>query len=293
MDGCRFQRHFEMATGTGKTITSLLCLQTFFAEEPYGLAIILCPYIHLVTQWKEETDKFNLESVLCFGKRVAWNSLLHLRLQEIALAKRFQIDSPKKLTVISTYATFFSKSFQQILSQINRPIMIVADEVHNLGSSSRLLNLPMNVKYRLGLSATPERFGDEEGTKGLFDYFGGVVYTLDLHTAIFDLKVLSRYTYEIYFVQLNDAEFQEYKELTRQIAQFISAEKQLTNSTQLESLLSKRSTVLNTAYAKLELLRELIGHHAKVKKTLFYCAPGQIKKVNMLLNREFNIICHR
>lgn len=283
----------EMATGTGKTITSLLCLQVFFAEEPYGIAIILCPYIHLVTQWKEDIDTFNIESVLCFGHQKEWVPLLETGLHEMALAKRLRVESPKKLAFISTYASFFSTSFQERLSNLSLPIMIVADEAHNVGTDARLFALPANVNYRLGLSATPERFGDEEGTKGLFDYFGGVVYRLDLHAAIFDLEVLSHYTYEIHFVQLSDAEFEEYKELSRQIAQIITSSKNGDYSIRIETLLSRRSIILNTAYAKLDKLRELLQNNSAITKTLFYCAPGQIIEVNRMLTKEFNIVSHQ
>ncbi len=282
----------EMATGTGKTITSLLCLQVFFAEEPYGIAIILCPYIHLVTQWKQDVDKFNIESVLCFDQRKKWEPQLETKLQEIKLAKRFGLDT-KKLAIIATYATFFSGSFQKQLSKFILPMMIIADEAHNIGTDSRLLALPDHASYRLGLSATPERFGDEEGTKGLFDYFGGIVYRLDLKTAIFDLNALSHYTYEIHFVQLSDSEFEEYNDLTKQIAQIITSSDKKESPTQLEILLSRRSNILNTAHAKLDKLRELLRNENIIRKTLFYCAPGQIRDVNRLLTHEFNIMSHQ
>jgi superfamily II DNA or RNA helicase len=283
----------EMATGTGKTITALLCLQLFYNEDPCGIAVILCPYIHLVTQWKEEVDKFGIESVLCFGQQRQWSPLLRTRVEEIKMAKRLGVEKPKKLAIISTYATFFSTTFQERLATFNLPLMLVADEAHNIGTSSRLHALPPQAHFRLGLSATPERFGDEEGTKGLFDFFGGVVFRLGLREAIFDLEVLSHYTYEIHFVQLSDTEFEEYKELTRQIAQLISDPKHHEGSPQLESLLSKRSTILNTAYAKLDKLRELLSNNQDIKKTLFYCAPGQITEVNRVLAREFKIVSHQ
>ena len=289
----KYKGILEMATGTGKTITALLCLQVFYTEEPCGIAVILCPYIHLVTQWKDEVDKFGIESVLCFDQQRKWSPLLQTRLQEMAMAKRLGVENPKKLAIISTYDTFFSETFQERLSNFNLPLMLVADEAHNIGTYSRLHALPSQAHFRLGLSATPERFRDEAGTKGLFDYFGGVVFRIQLRQAIFDLEVLSHYTYDIHFVQLSDTEFDEYKELTRQIAQLISNVEQAESSSQLESLLSKRSTVLNTAYAKLDKLRELLRNGREIRKTLFYCAPGQITEVNRLLTREFNIMCHQ
>ena len=48
--------------------------------------------------------------------------------------------------------------------------MLIADEVHGLGSENQACALFPTAKYRLGLSATPQRWYDEVGTKRLFDY---------------------------------------------------------------------------------------------------------------------------
>lgn len=42
-----------MATGTGKTITSLNCLLEIYKRNGYYKAIILVPTITLVEQWKK------------------------------------------------------------------------------------------------------------------------------------------------------------------------------------------------------------------------------------------------
>ena len=50
---------FAMATGTGKTITSLNCLLEIYKRNGYYKAIILVPTITLVNQWEKECEKFN------------------------------------------------------------------------------------------------------------------------------------------------------------------------------------------------------------------------------------------
>lgn len=50
---------FAMATGTGKTITSLNCLLEIYKRNGYYKAIILVPTITLVNQWEQECHKFN------------------------------------------------------------------------------------------------------------------------------------------------------------------------------------------------------------------------------------------
>lgn len=53
---------FAMATGTGKTITSLNCLLEIYKHSDYYKALILVPTITLVEQWEKECRKFHLNS---------------------------------------------------------------------------------------------------------------------------------------------------------------------------------------------------------------------------------------
>src|SRR5690606_16915815 len=54
-------------------------------------------------------------------------------------------------------------------------LFLVADEVHALGSAERRKIFDLATGPRLGLSATPRRAGDFEGTEAIFEHFGGVV----------------------------------------------------------------------------------------------------------------------
>ena len=47
---------------------------------------------------------------------------------------------------------------------------------HNLGSEGFITDPPEFFDYRLGLSATPIRQYDEEGTAQLFEFFGPIVF---------------------------------------------------------------------------------------------------------------------
>ena len=55
--------------------------------------------------------------------------------------------------------------------------MLIADEVHRLGSKHFSKIFEIKSGSRLGLSATPERFGDPEGTDRILGYFGKVLPT--------------------------------------------------------------------------------------------------------------------
>ncbi|MBL0011104.1 MAG: hypothetical protein IPP22_09115 [Nitrosomonas sp.] len=63
--------------------------------------------------------------------------------------------------------------------------------MHNLGAEKLQTGLPENAQFRLGLSATPKRYMDEEGTQILFNYFGDEVIEYGIREAIHD-KTLSQ-----------------------------------------------------------------------------------------------------
>jgi superfamily II DNA or RNA helicase len=95
--------------------------------------------------------------------------------------------------------------------------MLVADEVHNLGAQKLLSSLPDSVRFRLGLSATPERVYDAEGTEKLFKYFGTILEPqIGLKEAI-QLGVLTPYRYYPILVPLTDEESDNYIELSEKI----------------------------------------------------------------------------
>ena len=59
--------------------------------------------------------------------------------------------------------------------------------------------------WRLGLSATPERANDPDGTAAVFSYFGGIVDTYTLKNALDD-DVLAPYVYHPSWVSLTEDE---------------------------------------------------------------------------------------
>ena len=64
---------FAMATGTGKTITSLNCLLEIYKRCGYYMAIILVPTITLVNQWEDECRKFKFSRIIkVFSKNPKW-----------------------------------------------------------------------------------------------------------------------------------------------------------------------------------------------------------------------------
>lgn len=83
---------FAMATGTGKTITSLNCLLEIYKRSGYYKAIILVPTITLLNQWEKECQKFNFNNIVkVYSKNSKWRADIdNLLLQEKSMAKRIK-----------------------------------------------------------------------------------------------------------------------------------------------------------------------------------------------------------
>ena len=92
---------FAMATGTGKTITSLNCLLEIYKRLGYYKALILVPTITLVDQWEEECAKFNFTIKVCSKYSVWQTSLANIRMLELSSP-----DNKQSYVIISTYASF-------------------------------------------------------------------------------------------------------------------------------------------------------------------------------------------
>jgi len=165
------------------------------------------------------------------------------------------------------------------------PHLLIADEVHNLGAPNLKSKLDPQIRYRLGLSATPERQGDEEGTQALFDYFGDVVYEFPIKEAI-ERDVLCRYFYYPVLVNLTEKETDEYWKLTIEIGRAMARENGEEMSIRLKHLLIQRSRLIGSASEKMTALKKVIlDLDQPLKKALVYCGDGRVDMVTMRRNQ--------
>ena len=172
---------------------------------------------------------------------------------------------------------------QTLLSNVKSNAVLVADEVHHLGAERSRQKLLDIFDYRLGLSATPNRWFDDEGTAALKEYFGDTVYEFFLDKAI-EEGYLCPYYYHPHLVELTDDEFEEYARLTEKISKLYHQVESGETSEVVERLRMKRATLLNRAENKLTKLAELLTDKTNsLHHTLFYCALGRIVPVLELL----------
>ena len=236
---------------------------------PLGI-IIVAPYLNLVDQWSEEAAKFGLAPINCSGSRSEW-----VRAVDSAV---FLTNAGKQplFSLVTSNATFAGDAFQEALSKIRVRTVLVADEVHNLGARHLQKCLPDRVKLRLGLSATPERWMDEDGTEAIASYFGDVVFRFDLADALHaDPPVLSPYAYHPVLVQLEPDEIEEYVEITRVLARYIDSSRAENLSEIALALLLKRARLVALRRGKIPALANVIRPHKDSRYNLVYCGDGR------------------
>ena len=164
---------FAMATGTGKTITSLNCLFEIYQRKGYYKAIILVPTITLVNQWEQECRKFQFSNITkVYSKNLTWRD----EVERILFNEKYRTEREPEISyiIISTYASYSRDKVFKVLNGFDRKrLLLIADECHNMGSGSLVKRLN-DIPYlrRIGLSATPERQFDDEGNEKLRSFFG-------------------------------------------------------------------------------------------------------------------------
>ncbi len=261
---------FNMATGTGKTITSLNCLLNIYKKKGCYKAIILVPTIPLVEQWEKECRKFNFTKTYKVSSKANWkNDITRLARAELLYPQR------NSFIIIVTYASFVRKGSFERLTEFSPNTLLIADEAHNMGSPS-CLNLLDKIPYswRLGLSATPQRQYDETGNDSIMSFFscknGEYTFDFTMKEAI-DNDFLCHYRYYPYIVELDNEEMEAYKDLSLKIVKFYNSDDDtFKENPLLTALLLKRKRIIHNAKNKLGVFKSIVENIYKERQTLQY-----------------------
>ena len=268
-----YQGIFDMATGTGKTYTGLAAVTKLFHEVKKLAVIIVCPYQHLVEQWVEDIIKFNLSPVIGYstsGQR-DWKRRLENDIFD------YKIGVIDVMCFVTTNATFSSQFVQSNLSKLGKNTLLLIDEAHNFGASRLRELLNNRYQYRLALSATLERHGDEGGTKALYDFFGRKCIEYDLERAIREEK-LTPYYYHPVVVYLNDTELNQYRDLSKRLIKYRRKNNygEWEYTEQGKMLLLKRARLIAGAENKLNSLKKLMLSYVNDTHILVYCGAARL-----------------
>lgn len=274
---------FAMATGTGKTITSLNCLLEIYKRKGYYKAIILVPTITLVNQWEQECRKFNFTNITkVYSKNPTWRD----EVERLLFNEKYKgkDDPEESYIIISTYASYSREKVFNVLNGFDKKrLLVIADECHNMGSGSLVKRLKEIPYYRrIGLSATPERQFDDRGNQKLRKFFGAeeaYTYEYSMKEAI-EKGVLCRYMYYPHLVRLTADEMFDYMELSEKISKYFNYNTGGFDDPDdvLKMLLLARKRIVHKAVNKLVIFKDIIqkrfDEKGNLKYTLIYVPEG-------------------
>lgn len=162
----------EMATGTGKTRTALKILDRLLAADAVSSCVVTMSGTDLLDQWYAElAERDDLVVHRAYGGYHEELSFLNDPDGAVLLASRQALPAIAK----------------RIPARVPRRALLICDEVHGMGSASMVRELSgqlLPFRHRLGLSATPEREYDAEGTDFIEREIGPVVFRFGLEEAI-------------------------------------------------------------------------------------------------------------
>ena len=186
-----------MATGTGKTTTALEIVKRLYESNKIDSIVISTYGNSLLSQWEEEIYDWrascpndnnrscsNLRIYRDFGTAKEMQSYLSSMEKSILIISR---DSKKLQTLF----------FNNRIDKLRDRLLVIHDEIHGFGSKSLVENLTGShdrIKYKLGLSATPERDYDEKGSVFLTNEIGPVIFQFSIEKAI-ERKILCKFNY--------------------------------------------------------------------------------------------------
>lgn len=272
---------FKMATGTGKTYTALISLEQYFKDiKKYGNRIlIIVPQHNLVEQWVGDLRDFLKKDFVSSydsktpvkdrrDARKIWMSILN-KGENLNIYLVITVDSIMNFNPFKRYV----------------PDFIIGDEVHSYGTEKRMRTLKNylgNGKYRLGLSATPERYYDPDGTERIFNYFSSIIYEYGIKEAQED-KILSKYNYYPFLVELTPEEEKKIEELTKKIRKEIAvdlknefSEKENILSSSANWIMQERARIIKKAENKMNALRTILEKNKGIlKQCIVYCEDNK------------------
>ena len=259
---------FEHATGSGKTVTALRAIHDHL--QTGGPVLILVPSKLLFIQWKLEiqAEIDDIVFMLAGNNNNKWkkDKLWHF-------VKEPKMDTPRVVLAIMDTASSdeFLSAFQG-----SENLLLIADEVHQIGSNEKSKSLNINAQKRLGLSATPKRYGDPEGTEKIISYFEKIIDPIFTLNDAIESKRLVPYNYFpglLHFTREESEQWSiETKKISKEIAISSSKKNKTTFSNRAKMLLIQRSRIAKKSRSKIKLAKNIIKtNYEKGQKWLIYC----------------------
>ena len=265
----------EMATGTGKTRTALACADKLYRERGRKFTIILVPTIGVAAQWKEAWKE-------------AFNEIPYTYSYSNKKDFYMYCSSCGNNGIITlTYDAMLRGIVpERVFRENGAEILLIADEAHWLGAEKSSTIMDIDFMYRLGLSATPQRLLDDEGTEKVLNFFGNNEFQYNLKDAISG-HYLSGYNYYPYFCKLSMHEVDEYARLTKRAMSLPREKKQDGIESPQEIAILQRARIVKKASGKIPIfcsIIECLYKSGKLHHTLVFLEDkGQLTKAKEVL----------
>lgn len=177
----KFREHergvLEMATGTGKTHTALRIAKQLIGSNQVDTLIVAADGNDLLDQW------YNQLTPMCGELREQFAVVRHYG----SYKERDQFVLDPQGTILLASRANLPPALRALSTAQGKKTLLIHDEVHRLGSPGNRSDLngrSDSIRFRLGLSATPEREYDQDGTTFIENHVGPVIYRFDLRDAI-------------------------------------------------------------------------------------------------------------
>ncbi len=294
-----FSLMMEMATGTGKTRTAIGCVYEKLKKKEHFLTIVATPQNTLSRQWKADIEKLGISfdlDIIADGTNPKWKKEMKLMLLEH--------NDYDNMIVYTTHDTASSAAFMEMIQKYkgDLKILFICDEVHGIGSEKQRNALLEAYDYRIGLSATPERLFDEEGTQLIKEYFGNESFEFTIFDALHTINpvtgkpFLNPYTYHPRFIHLTDEESKQCAKLNRAIfvanQELMKLKKKhlpyVKVQNDLENLYMKRADLAKNAEEKMSALSELLEemNPDTIRDTIIFTSDKQMEPFMEMLSAK-------
>ena len=290
----------QMATGCGKTKTAITCMTYAVKDTKPLLVVITTPQATLSAQWKKDIDELDVLSQKGEERDIPSKYAFEVqggsdwRKQLTKEIRKLKTSYYPYLIVYVTHALAHTEDFLNIVRGSGPKVtkFLIGDEVHGLGAKESRSALDEMYTYRLGLSATPQRWFDDTGSELIEKYFGEKSFEFTLedalreHNPITGKTFLVNYFYHPRFIQLTDQEMDDYKALTEKISKIARYGDEDFRS-YLEMLRFQRANIEKNAEKKYPMLEKILDELGPdISDTIIFVSDEQIDHVMQIMNRR-------
>ena len=258
---------FVMATGTGKTITSLYSIKEFVLNNKI-FTVIAVTYKHLVSQWAEDVKEFFPDAAIHVVHGEIKNAETQIYASYLQALKNY-----RPIIVITTIKSFLLERYVNLYDKIDFDRLLIVDEAHNFANQISD-DLSIKYPYKLGLSATPVFGTDEEKTNRLLSWFGGQVVDLPIEKALG--KYLVNYEYHPIFVNATESDEKKFSKATTLMLSGIDlVRNKIIDEEKFTLGYRGRLRAISMAEEKHERIAEIFSNIEDKDHTIIYCSDGR------------------